>query len=337
MADEKVVNTELTPEIVDLLKRSGDSNKAVSLPAMAELAKAIELPLREGIMAGPVFEDVFEAYPLAPGASNDWPLHFLTPGTEKDYVAYTIPSHGRLPDRKIEGDYVTIPTYEIGAAIDWNAKYQRDAKWPVVEAARDNLNSQFTKKLNDDKAHVIISAGFDRNIMVFDSDAGVSQFTKRLVSLMKLVMARNGGGNSSSINKFELTDLYLSLEGMEDIRNWNVDQIDEVTRREIFTSPDGALNRIYSVNLRPLHELGENQEYQLFYNQNLGGALPTGDAEIVIGLDLSRSRSFVMPVRENLTIEADDSRRRSREVGLFGHMEFGLGVMDNRALILGSF
>ena len=32
----------------------------------------------------------------------------------------------------------------------------------------------------------------------------------------------------------EETDLYVSPEAMEDIRNWGVDQVDEVTRRNLY-------------------------------------------------------------------------------------------------------
>ena len=47
----------------------------------------------------------------------------------------------------------------------------------------------------------LLAAGVDRNIVVFDSDADAGQFTKRLVSLMKTVMRRNGGGNSLAITE----------------------------------------------------------------------------------------------------------------------------------------
>ena len=59
----------------------------------------------------------------------------------------------------------------------------------------------------------LISAGADRNVMIYDADASAGQFSKRLVSLMKVIMRRNGGGNSTSINRGELTDLYLSPRG----------------------------------------------------------------------------------------------------------------------------
>ena len=36
-----------------------------------------------------------------------------------------------------------------------------------------------------------------------------------------------------TIRKADFTDLYISPEAMEDIRKWNVDEIDEQTRKEI--------------------------------------------------------------------------------------------------------
>jgi hypothetical protein len=199
------------------------------------------------------------------------------------------------------------------------------------------MESQFTKKLNDDGFHTILSAGVDRNILVYDSDAATGVFSKRLVSLMKTVVRRNGGGNSTSIDRGTLTDLYLSPEGIEDIRNWGVDEVDPVTRRELITQDGGLLVRIFQVNLHDLDELGEGQEYQNFYTSDLSGSLPTGDNEIVVGLDLSRQDSFVMPVRENVQIFEDDTLHRQRRAGLYGWAEHGFAVLDNRRVLLGSF
>ena len=79
---------------------------------------------------------------------------------------------------------------------------------------------------------LFLSAAVDRNVLVYDGDAAEGQFTKRLISLMKTVMRRNGGGNSVTANG-RLSDIYMSPEGIEDIRNWGVDQVDEVTRRDL--------------------------------------------------------------------------------------------------------
>ena len=326
-----------TPEMNQVLRQAGSLVKEESLGATAELAKALELPLRKGVMSGDILDGIYDAVRLAPGASAEFPLDFIAPGTEKDFVAYTIPNHGRIPERHVEGDYVMVPTYDVGASIDFLLKYARDARWDVVGRAMDVLQGQFTKKMNDDGWHTILSAGVDRNILVYDADASDGYFSKRLVSLMKTIMRRNGGGNSSSVNRGQMTDLYLSPEGLEDIRNWGVDEVDDITRRELITREGGLLSRIFQVNLHDIDELGEGQEYQNYYSNDLSGSLPGSKKEIVVGLDLSSNDSFVMPVRQEVQIFEDDTLHRQKRAGMYGWAEHGFAVLDNRRVLLGAF
>jgi hypothetical protein len=330
---------ESTPELTDLLVRSGSLNKEEALAANAEFAKALELPLRQGILNGDILDGIYEPITLSQGATPEFPLDFIAPGTEKDFVAYTIPNHGYIPERHVEGDYVMVPTYDIENAIDYLLKYARDARWDVVGRAMEVLEAGFVKKMNDDGWHTLLAASVDRNIVVYDSDADAGQFTKRLVSLMKTVMRRNGGGNSTSTNRAQLTDLYLSPEAHEDIRNWGIDQVDEITRREIYVANDSSnvLTRIFGVNLHAIDELGEGQGYQLYYANVLGGTLPVGDVEVVVGLDLSKRDSFIMPVREQVQIFEDESLHRQKRAGFYGWAEQGFAVLDNRRVLLGSF
>lgn len=325
---------ERTPEMDQLLVKAGSMVRAESLAATAEIAKALELPLRKGVLDGDITNGIFEPIRLAPGASTEFPLDFLAPGTEKNFVSYTIPNHGRIPERHVEGDYVMVPTYDIGGSIDMLLKYARDARWDVVGRAMEVLRSEFTQKINDDAWQTVLSAGVDRNIFVYDADAQAGQFTKRLVSLAKTIMRRNGGGNSGSNNRGLLTDVFLSPEAMEDIRNWGVDQVDELTRREIYTAADGSVNRVFSVNLHDLDELGVGQSYQLFYTNQLSGTMGSGDLEIAVGLDLSKNDSFVMPVREALQIFEDDTLHRQKRMGWYGWQEQGFAVLDNRRVLI---
>jgi hypothetical protein len=329
-----------TPELTDLLVRSGSLNKEEALAANSQFAKALELPLRQGILNGNILDNIFEPIVLAQSATPEFPLDFIAPGTEKDFVAYTIPNHGYIPERHVEGDYVMVPTYDIGASIDYLLKYARDARWDVVGRAMEVMEAQFVKKMNDDGWHTILAAGVDRNIIVYDSDANAGLFSKRLVSLMKTVMRRNGGGNSASNNRGMLTDLYVSPEAMEDIRNWGLDQVDEITRREIYVAADGTLNRVFGVNLHDRDELGEGQEYQLFFDGPLSGTLPSPNeeskVELVVGLDLRKSDSFIMPVRQEVQIFEDDTLHRQKRAGFYGWAEQGFAVLDNRRVLLGA-
>ena len=232
-----------------------------------------------------------------------------------------------------------IPTYTVTSSIDYLLRYAREARWDIVARAMQVLEAGFTKKMNDDGWHTILAAGVDRNILVFDADATAGQFSKRLVSLMQTVMRRNSGGNSASIGRGSLTDLYVSPEALEDVRNWGLDQIDEVTRREIYTAAEGGapITRIFGVNLHDMDELGEGQEYQDFFTNSLSGAVQTSDVELVVGLDQGANDSFVMPVKQQVEIFEDPTLHRQQRAGYYGFAEIGFGVLDNRRVILGSF
>ena len=324
-------------QFISLLKQSGSANKAEALEAQHEIAKALQEPLRQGVLVGDILGNIFESVVMEPGTTSEFPLDLLAPGEEDEFVAYTNPGHGRIPERQVEGDYVMVPTYSITASIDWLLRYAREARWDIVGRAMQVLEASFVKKMNDDGWHTVLAAGVDRNIMVYDADATAGQFTKRLVSLMKTVMRRNGGGNSASLVRGKLSDLYLSPEALEDIRNWQVDQIDEITRREIFTAADGGITRLFQVNLHDIDELGESQEYQNFFTSQLSGSLQGSDLELVVGLDLGNRDSFIMPVKQEVQIFEDDNLHRHQKAGLYGWAELGFAVLDNRRVLLGSF
>jgi hypothetical protein len=333
------INERPSDDFIALLRKSGDADINVAAAAQREFAKALELPLRKGVLVGNILGNIFETMTVEPGSSTEYPLDLISPGLEGEHVAYTNPGHGRIPERSVEGDYVMIPTYSITSSIDYLLRYAREARWDIVGRAMQVMEAGFVKKMNDDGWHTILAAGVDRNILVYDADATAGLFTKRLVSLMQTVMRRNSGGNSASVGRGRLTDMYLSPEALEDIRNWGLDQVDDVTRREIYTASEGAgtLTRIYGVNLHDLDELGEGQEYQNFFENDLGGSLQASDLELVVGLDQSGNDSFVMPVKQTLQVFEDPTLHRQQRAGYYGWAELGFGVLDNRRVILGSF
>ncbi len=327
------------PRIRDLWMNSANPNLDVAFAAQRELAKALETPLRSGVLVGDIVRNIYQPLLMPPGTSVEFPLDLLAPGEEDEFVAYTNPGNGRIPERHVEGDYLVIPTYGIAASIDWLLRYIREANWFVIGRAMQVLEASFVKKINDDGWHTLLTAGADRNILVFDADATAGQFTKRLVSLMKTVMRRNGGGNTASIKRGRLSDIFLSPEAIEDVRNWGLDQVDEITRREIYIAGDDSetLTRIFSVNLHDLDELGENQEYQLFFENQLSGSLEAADTELVVGLDMGTQDSFVMPIRQEIEVHEDAGLHRQQRGGFYGWGEFGFAALDNRRILLGSF
>lgn len=325
--------------ILDLMRRAGDGDNKSELSrveAQNELAAALTEPLRQGILVGDVTGNIFERTVMT-GVEIEFPLDLLAPGEETEHVAYTNPGNGFIPLKTVEADYVKIPTYGVTSSIDMLLRHVEDGRSDLVGRAMQILEAGFVKKMNDDAFHVLITAGVDRNLLVFDADASAGQFTKRLVSLMKVIMRRNAGGNTGSLKRGKLTDLYFSPEALEDIRNWGLDQIDELTRREIYTAGDGGVSRVFNTNLHDLDELGEQQEYQLFFTNTLGASLNTGDLELVIGLDQLNNDSFLMPIKKELTLFADPTLHRRQMMGWYGWMNYGCAALDVRRILLGSF
>lgn len=350
MKRNKVVTP--TRDQVELLRRTASSDRAVAQTAMRALAQALQIPLRSALLNGDILAGIYASEVLDPSATAEYPIDFFTADNQDEFIAYTVPSEGAIPTRAIVGDVVTVQTYDIANAIDWPLKYARQARWNIVSRAMQVLEAGFVRKLNTDGWNAIVSAGAGRTDfnggapMVVDGNATAGQFTKRLISLMKTSMTRLSGGNSATQSRGQLTDLYISPEALEDIRDWDGanDGVDDFTLRSIFTANDntgndtatGPLASIYGVRLHSITELGVGQEFQNFFD-TLGLSMGTSDEEIVVGLDLQENDSFVMPVKEELTIFEADELHRRRRAGFYGWSEQGFGVLDARRVILGSF
>ena len=327
---------EITDGMLELFAKTADPDERIASVAATELALAVQVPLKQGILKGDITDNIFIPEEFNNGIPIEYPLDFLQAADVSSFVAYTLPSHGKIPEKHVEGDYITVTTFDIGASIDYHLRWVRDARWNIFERAMEVLQAMFVRKINDDGWKTIIAGMYDRNIRVNDSAAAADTFTKRLVNLMKSKMKRERGGNAGSLNRGKLTDLYMSVEAIGDIRDFGASDVDDFTRREIWLSEDGVISKIFGVALHEMDELGVGQEYQLYYTDTLGGTLAASDSELVIGLDLQDRRSFVMPIREALLVREDPTYHRLRKQSWYGWQSHGFGFLDNRDVIAGS-
>ena len=325
--------------ILDQFKLVGSSNATEAAEAALLFSQAIETPLRQVILSGENGIDaIYTSEDRTDNQRIEYPLDLLTPGQERDFVAYVYPGEGRIPERRVTGDYLMVPDFEIANSIDIRRSTVRDARWNVVARAMEILESGFRQKKNDDGWQTLIAAAKDRGLLVFDPNAAVGQFTPRAVTIMQNVMRRNGGGNSGSKNRSRLTDIYMSPEAHTDIRSWSLTEVPDEVRKNIYYAAEGNpdLINVFGTKLHATDEFGEGQEYQTYYGTTLGGSMAASDVEIMIGLDLQRSDSFMMPIRENLTINEDPGVRRRGLVSWYGTMSLGFAVLDSRRVMLGS-
>jgi hypothetical protein len=341
---------ELTTEAKQLLINAGSNDKNVALRAQASIAQgiavalnekavAVEGPIREGILDGDIVSDIFVTEDFTETTDLRIPLDLLAPGTEKEHVAYVIPDHGKIPMRRVEADYIQLNTYSIGSSIDCTRRFLKHARYDVLRRMIEVLNMSFVKKNNDDGWQTLLAAAQGRGILAYDADAPAGSFTPKLISLMKTVVRRNGGGNSTSTARKKLTDIYMSPEAFEDMSAWGAGQVSDDIRTQIQRSEEGAVRGMYGVNFHDLDELGVGQEYQLYYSSTLGGSLgPSSDEELVVGLDLSQpDKCFIHPVSQEIEITEDENLHRHGLVGFYGSMEGGWAVLDVRNVLAGSF
>ena len=69
-------------EFLSLYKRTGDNDQNVAYAAQREFAKALELPLRKGVLIGNILGNIFETINVEPGATTEYPLDLISPGLD---------------------------------------------------------------------------------------------------------------------------------------------------------------------------------------------------------------------------------------------------------------
>ncbi len=332
---------------IKALRAMASNDVKVAEAAQSKWAKALQEPLRQGVFDQDNLDDIFERNVLAPGAQATYPLDIVKAGEEDNFVAYTYQTQNRIPERRVEADELTIPTYRIANSIDWDLDIAKDARFDLVRRALQVYKEGFAKKLNYDGWTTILAAAVQRGLIVSGATQAGSpftgrtgqgsatlggEFTKELVSRMIITMLRGAGGNAIKTN---LTDLYISAEAIGDIRAWTSSDVDTFTQREIIKSSQFGMSELYGVMLHPMHELGIGQDYQTLIN-DLGGTLPSGTKEWCIGLDLATQDSFVMPIREELVTREDPALLRQWRMGIYGSMKHGFAALDTRRVILGA-
>jgi hypothetical protein len=337
------------PKLVTALRATASQDPDTRARAQRAFAQALSEPLRQGVMDEDSLGDIYEREVLQAGAQAHYPLDIIKPGEEDNFVAFTYQNQNRIPERRVEADELWVPTYKIANAMDWDVDIARDARFDLIARALEVYRMGYTRKLNYDGWTTILAAAAQRGLAI-GSAAGAAlpftghviqgshtlggEFTKELVSRMIIGMIRGAGGNAVRTN---MTDLYCSVEAVADMRAWNASDVDDFTRRELITQgrDQHGLANLYGVVLHPMQEFGVGQDYQSILT-DLGASLPSGTNQFCVGLDLSTTDSFVMPIRQELTTFEDPTLQRQLRAGVYGYMEQGFAVLDLRRVILGA-
>ncbi len=335
---------DVTPEMKKALQDSVSADPQLAAQASYFVKSALTTPLQSGVVYGDTITGIFNMPAFDWGVPVEFPLDAVSPAEIKLHVAYTVANEGYIPMRTIEADYITIKLYRVATSCDWSRHMAKSMRWDIVGRAMNVAEAGMVRKRNNDGWHTIIAAASDRGISFTDSTATAGLFTKREIALLQTGMRRNAGGNSTSTNRGRLTHVAMSPESLQDVRSWDVTQVDEITRREIFIAGEGyALTKIFGTTLVDLDELGVGQEYQVYFTGTLGGTTPGSKDEIIIGLDLANGAndSFIMPWRKQDSgqfLEVLDKAEliHMNRAGFTLSGYYGCSIMNNVRLILGA-
>jgi hypothetical protein len=166
-----------------------------------------------------------------------------------------------------------------------------------------------------------------------------------MVGAKRLVGGRNN----------RVTDLYVAPEGIASLRNLSFFQVEDQGSApdtflrgpsdrmtdDLLNAPQGTPMSIHGIRIHELHELGNPSGTDAEYNaliKTLGGSLAGGgDTDFCVALNLAQRDSFVMPVREEMSMFEDPFLHRQQRAGVYGWMEQGFAVLDSRRVQLGSY
>lgn len=327
---------EVTDGMKELFRATASPNLTDRVAAERKLVEFISAEIKKGVLDGDNTGGIFEEYMLDENAPAEYELDFITPGSEDKYVATVLPVTGRMPEFKVSGDRIYVPTIEFGASIDWSLRYAKHARWDVLGRAMQAIEAMHLKKKNMDAWHTLLAAGFARGITVTDSAATDGFFSHRLVRLMSTKMRRAAGGNATSLGRGRLSDLFYSPECQTDLFTWDLTQVPDAIRTQIFLSTDGGVTRIGDVDLHDMDELGVGQEYQNYYENTLGASMTGSKEEIVIGLDLINRDSFFCPVREDMQVFENPYWHTQRRAGMYSWEERGYTALYNARVLIGE-
>jgi hypothetical protein len=275
---------------------------------------------------------------------------------------------GGLPVNTIEGvSELKFSTYNIYSAIELNNKYIKRSTLPIVSKALQRMSQEVLLKQEKNAYAVVLRALAEASTSVngtatkhIITSTNQNQFDVQDINLlftrMKRIAQSFANGTPDPNSSRGLTDLFLSYEMYEQVRQWPYNPVNnrgsqstgpvglpESVRESIFNAAGAA--SVWGVTLHELAELGVSKKYN-----ELFGAFATGniahssqafdytDDEIILGVDMTKE-AFWRPVAKNadsgstFTAEVSDEYvNRQKKIGFNGSMEEGRICIDGRAV-----
>jgi hypothetical protein len=362
----KSISLERTPERVELLKRMGDSNRAIAGEAQEAFASFLGPVIKTVLDQKATSAQIYQDLEFNENDRPSIPVDLYLGTYENNVRVWSQNMPGGLPTNVVQGlSEYTFNVYELDSAISFAKSYLKQARLDVVTAGIERMIQEILVKQERNAWAVILSALATATIngashIIPASKAG--EFLPQDLNNLRTKIARMftsfaGGTPTDASIPAGLTDLYVSPEIMNSVRSLAYNPVNtrsglksdgtetsagnialpDAVRADIFRS--AGVTEFQGVSLHQMVELGVNQKYNKVFDNAYSGSFNPATQEVAIGLDLSRP-VFLRPVVLNdeaaggqILVRPDDQYiSRSEKAGFYSKVREGRVLLDDRAV-----
>lgn len=346
-----------TPEQVELIKAMGSRDASVAREATQAFAAFIGPVVSKVLMQAGTASAVYSDLPYDEDDNPSVPLDLFAGEGEGYTTVWSQNVAGGLPTSEVSGfSELKVSTYRLDSAVSFLKRYARRGRLDVVSKAVERMANEVLVKQERNAWAVVLKALAEAQTNGVDHLESVSGGAltlgglNKLMTLVKRINTSYAAG--TTVDTYGLTDLFVSPEIKADIRafaynpigNNATETLPDNAREEIFRN--AGAQEIYGVTIHELVEFGTSpsKKYNTLFDEflaagpnNAGQAFDPSNAEILVGLDLSKD-AFVRPVARNsesggtFTATPDDQFvARADKLGFYGSLEEGRVCLDGRA------
>ncbi|MCK9279279.1 MAG: hypothetical protein M0P71_01435 [Melioribacteraceae bacterium] len=221
--------------------------------------------------------------------------------------AWVMPKIGGIPQIQVEGTEISVSTFGLEAAVEYQMDVAEQGRFNVAERATTLLKNKVIDQ-EELAGWTLIhthAATLDASQKVSDTGLNVSAFNK-------LVTA-------GDVLRRKITDLYVSPSRFSDMRSWVESSTYSQNMKDNAFNQSGLTN-VWGVNIHKV------------YNP----ALVSNDKAYAFG-QRDGVTYGVMPIRKNLTTFDNPLSIMSWKVGIMAREILGFAVLDEKGLIEVTF
>jgi hypothetical protein len=351
------VKINATPEQIELLKLTGNRDRSKAWPAMEAFA-AILAPVVQVVLDKlSTVRSIYSVKTIGETDNAEFPLDVFFDEKDGDILVHFQPRPGGVPSSYMSGlETVIVPTAMYQSEVSWQNKFARNGRLDVVSAYIHKLGQAMVRKEEINGWTVLLHAAATSSTNSL-SHTVTSTTTDGIfhLDLMNQMLTRakrlntSVGGGTAIAAPQGLTDIFLSVEAMADVRAFSYNPINvrgataAAAAGDVVALPDdlrkdilagAGMLSLMGITLHEMNELGLSQSYNTIFDSFFAGTFVPASDEVIIGVDMSRD-SNVMPSKGGLVIMNDILNNRSDKSGVIAQEDIGFGVLDTRALVAG--